>query len=69
MGDKDILCIADMQNEISHLGPAFENVCSFLAPFEFNAPISKLEHVVLHMNKISSGDQESKINDLIKSML
>lgn len=69
LGDKDVICIADMQNEISSLGPAFDDVCRFLAPFELKSALTTMEHRVLHLNKIPYGDQGDNVNSIIKSML
>ena len=69
LGDKDVICIADMQNEISNVGPAFDDVCKFLAPFELKSGLTEVEHRMLHMNNIPHGDQGDNVNSIIKSML
>lgn len=69
LGDKDVICIADMQNEISNVGPAFDDVCKFLAPFELKSGLTDVEHRMLHMNSIPHGDQGDNVNSIIKSML
>ena len=69
LGDKDIICIADMQNEILNIGPAFDDVCNFLAPFEFTSALTKIEHNYLHQNNIPYGNQGDHVNTIIKNML
>ena len=43
LGDKNIICIADMENEIVTLGPEFDAVMEFLTPFELGRAFTKLE--------------------------
>lgn len=69
LGASDVICIADMVKEIQTLGPAFNDVIQFLAPFMLTSHLSEMEVRVLHNNKAESGDQGEKINDIIRKML
>ena len=69
LGDKNIICVADMQHEIQTLGPAFDDVTKFLAPFVLKSELGRIEVNYLHLNKIPKGNQEEKINEIIKKML
>lgn len=69
LGSKNVICIADMQHEIQTMGPAFDDVVSFLAPFILTSGLSKIEVNYLHKNSIPKGNQGEKINEIIKGML
>lgn len=69
LGDKNIICIADMENEIVTLGPEFDAVINFLTPFDLGRAFSKLEVGILHQNHIDAGDQGEEINKLIERIL
>ena len=69
LGDKGLICVADMEHEIQTMGPAFDAVNSFLAPFVLDSPFTKSDIKWLHNNKIPAGDQGDKINEIIKGML
>ena len=43
LGSKDVICIADMVKEIQTMGPAFDDVLQFLAPFVFTSSYSQIE--------------------------
>lgn len=69
LGSKDVICIADMVKEIQTMGPAFDDVLQFLAPFVFTFSYSQIEVRVLRQNKVESGDLGEKINEVIRKML
>ena len=69
LGSKNVICVADMQHEIQTMGPAFDDVVTFLAPFVLSSALSRIEVNYLHQNSLPKGDQGEKINDIIKSML
>ena len=69
LGDKNVICIADMVHEICEMGPAFNDVLSFLTPFQLQAPYLERDKVLLHMNKVPTGNQEEKINNLLEKMI
>ena len=51
------------------MGPAFDDVLQFLAPFVFTSSYSQIEVRVLRQNKVESGDLGEKINEVIRKML
>ncbi|KAK8805656.1 hypothetical protein WA158_002312 [Blastocystis sp. Blastoise] len=69
LGDKNIICIADLIYEIQTLGPNFDAVLDYLAPFPLSNPSSGVETKLLHQNIIQSGDLGDNINKLISKML
>ena len=69
LGEKGLICVADMEHEIQTMGPAFDAVTSFLTPFVLDSPFTKTDIKWLHNNKFPAGDQGEKINEIIKGML
>lgn len=70
LGRYGIICVEDLVHEIYTVGPNFKQAANFLWPFKLSSPnggfaAKKIKHVVEGGN---SGDNEKKINDLIRAM-
>ena len=47
LGDKDILCLADLSQEIYNVGNNFDAALKILCPFHLSAPVGHFEKKVL----------------------
>ncbi|XP_028799520.1 60S ribosomal protein L7-1 [Neltuma alba] len=69
LGEHGIVCIEDMVHEIVNVGRHFEEVASFLWPFELNNPADGLQgSKTLYKDGGDTGNREDLINELINKM-
>lgn len=69
LGEHNIICIADIVDEIQNLGPHFELIQNYLCAFKLKDPSSYINTTLLHNNKLPSGDLGDEINAFVKNML
>jgi large subunit ribosomal protein L7e len=48
LGDKGIICLNDLSDEIYGLGPNFDDAISILCPFKLSAPLGSYEKKILN---------------------
>lgn len=69
LGKSGIICLEDILNEITTVGPHFKDVCSFLWPFKLKKPESlhglKKKHF---KDGGDSGNREEHINEFLKKL-
>lgn len=69
LGKSGIICLEDIVNEITTVGPHFKDVCSFLWPFKLKKPESlhglKKKHF---KDGGDSGNREEHINEFLKKL-
>ncbi|XP_054814329.1 60S ribosomal protein L7-1 [Prosopis cineraria] len=69
LGKYGIVCMEDMVHEIVNVGPHFEEVASFLWPFELSKPADGLRgSKTLYKDGGDTGNREDLINELIDKM-
>ena len=50
LGDKGILCLNDLSNEIFSIGPLFDDCVAVIAPFKLSSPVGHFEKKILNVN-------------------
>ncbi|KAL2462781.1 60S ribosomal protein L7-2 [Forsythia ovata] len=69
LGEHGIICIEDIVNEITSVGPHFKEVANFLRPFNLNKPEKALQGKKRRFKDGGdSGNREDQINELISKM-
>ena len=69
LGDKNLICLEDLVEEIFTTGKSFEIVSKFLCPFTLNHPKSGLKSGKIKKPITKGGEwgyREEKINDLVE---
>ncbi|XP_027123319.2 large ribosomal subunit protein uL30y-like isoform X1 [Coffea arabica] len=69
LGQFNIICLEDIVNEITNVGPHFQEVSSFLCPFTLNKPVKALQGKRRrYKDGGDSGNREDDINELLRKM-
>ncbi|KAL2539368.1 60S ribosomal protein L7-1 [Abeliophyllum distichum] len=69
LGEHGIICIEDIVNEITSVGPHFKEVAKILRPFNLNKPEKALQGKKRRFKDGGdSGNREDQINELISKM-
>ena len=70
LGDKGMICLEDLINELYTHGPHFKEVSNFLWPFKLNSPRGGFKAKAKpYLNGGSVGPREQFINQLVARMM
>ena len=72
LGKQDLICVDDLVHELHTVGPKFDTVVAFLAPFKLNRPSGGWHASDTTKHTIDGqefGCKEEQINELLRKMI